>query len=71
MLEFPLWFSWLKTLRCLREDAHLIPGLAQQVKDPAFPQAVAQAAAAAAAPIQPLTQDLPQATGAAVKRKKS
>ena len=41
MLEFPLWFSWLKTLRCLREDAHLIPGLAQQVKDPAFPLAMA------------------------------
>ena len=38
--EFPLWFSGLRTQWCLCEDAVLIPGLAQGIKDPALPQAV-------------------------------
>ena len=57
-----------------------IPGLAQWVKDPAFHKLgighrcgsifVAVAWAAAAAPIQPITQELPCATCAAQKKKK-
>ena len=46
----------------------LIPSLAQWVKDPALPQAMAQASATAL--IQPLSQEFPYAAGAAVKRKK-
>ena len=33
--ELPLWLSGLGTLRSLTEDAGLIPGLAQWVKDTA------------------------------------
>ena len=40
MLEFPLWFSGLRTRQGLREDLDLIPGLAQWVKVLKFPQAV-------------------------------
>ena len=39
--EFPLWLSRLRTQRYLCEDASLIPGLIQWVKDPALPQAMA------------------------------
>ena len=39
--EFPLWFNELKTQHSLQEDASLIPGLAQWVKDLALLQAVA------------------------------
>ena len=36
LLEFLLWFSWLR----IQEDVGLIPGLTQGVKDPLLPQAV-------------------------------
>ena len=37
--DFLLWLSGLRTHHCLYEDAGLIPGLTQLVKDLAFPQA--------------------------------
>ena len=40
-MEFPLWLSGLKTQYSVCVDADLIPGLAQWVKDPVLPQAVA------------------------------
>ena len=39
--ELLSWLSGLRTWCCLREDAGLIPGLAQWVKDPTLPWAVA------------------------------
>ena len=36
-MEFPLWLSGLKTRYCLCEDADLIPGLTQWVKDLSLP----------------------------------
>ena len=39
--EFSLWFKGLRTRHCLCEDAGLIHGLSQWVKDPKLPQAVA------------------------------
>ena len=37
-LRVPLWLSRLRTQCCLCEDADLIPGLTQWVKDQALPQ---------------------------------
>ena len=55
----------------------MIPDLTQWIKDPVLPQAVAQiwcchdwCMPAAAAPLQPLAQELSYAAGTAVKRKK-
>ena len=42
--ELPLWLRRLRTWHSLPEDASLIPGLAQWVKDLASPQAAAQVA---------------------------
>ena len=39
--EFPLWLSGLRTWPSVHEDVDSIPGLAQWVKDPVFPQAAA------------------------------
>ena len=39
--EFPLWPSGLRTQHSVCEDAGLIPGLAQCIKDLALPQIVA------------------------------
>ena len=41
ILEFPLWFSELRTQHSVREDTGLIPGLTQWVKDLALRQAAA------------------------------
>ena len=37
-MEFPLWLGRLRTQCSLREDAGLIPGLTQGIKDPALLQ---------------------------------
>ena len=41
-MEFPLWFSRLRTQYCLCEDAGSIPGLTQWVRDLVLLQAVVQ-----------------------------
>ena len=58
----------LRTRHCLCEDVGSIPGLTHWVKDWALSRA--RAWVAAAAPIGPLAQGLPYATGVAVKGKK-
>ena len=40
--EVPLWLSRLRTWHSFRNDASLIPGITQWVKDPALPQAAPQ-----------------------------
>ena len=76
--------QWVKNPTRMHDDMGSIPGLAQQVKDLALPQAVAQVAdeaclwrclwlwcrPAAAGLIQPLALKLPYAAGMAIKRKK-
>ena len=37
----PIVAQWIKTSTSLHEEADLIPGLVQWVKDPALPQAAA------------------------------
>ena len=79
-----MWVSRLKAQHSFYEDAGLIPGLPQQVKDlgiaascgvghrcgldPVLRLVVAQPAAAAL--IRPLAWELPYAAGVAIKRKK-
>ena len=52
----------------IREDVGVTPGLAQWAEDVAWQWLWHRLAAAA--PIQPLAQDLPYATGAALNRRK-
>ena len=67
-----MWLCGLRSRHSCREDAGLIPGLAQRAKNPASPQAVlgsemwlgsgvavAAAQASAAAPISPQAWELP------------
>ena len=81
-MEFPLWFSKLWTQGCLCEDVLSLPS--QWVKDTVLPQAAMEVTdvpqiwccpwlwlrPAAAALVQPLAQELPYATGRAIKKKK-
>ena len=58
--------QWVKNPASTLEDMGLIPGFTQWVKDLVFPWLWCRPAAAAL--IQPLAQELPYATDAAVKR---
>ena len=60
--------QWLKTPARNREFAGLIPGLAQWVKDPAWPWLWCRRAAAA--PIKPLAWEPPRAAGVALEKTK-
>ena len=84
LLEFPLWYSRLRTWCSLCEDVGLIPSLTQWVKDPVLPQSMAWVTdvaqiqchctvwyrPAAAALIRPLAWELLYTVGVALKRKK-
>ena len=81
-LEFPLLLSGLKTQRSVHEDADLIPGLTQWIKNLVLLQTVAQVTSevriwhcycrpAAEAPIWPLAWEIPYAESEAIKRKKN
>ena len=67
--------QWVKNPTSTHEDVGSIPSLTRCVKDPVLPQAVDLVLLwlwhrlAAAAPIQPLAQELPYVAGAALKSK--
>ena len=65
--EFLLWLSVFRTRYGVHEDAGLIPGLAQGVKDLVLLWLWCRLAATA--PIPPLSQELLYAAPAAIKRK--
>ena len=63
-MEFPLWLRRLRTQHDNSKDAGSIPGFSQWVKLLRLWHGLA-----AAAPIQPLAQQLPYTRGPALKRK--
>ena len=74
--QFPLWLSWLR-IWCLCENADLILGLAQWVKDLALPQAKARIQCCCVCGVGYQLQlqydpqpSIPYTTGAAIKKKK-
>ena len=73
-----MWLSGLRTLHSLHEDVDSTPGLAQWVKDSVLPQTRSQmqlrsgvAVSCGLSHLFPLAWELPYATDAALKRKKS
>ena len=58
--------QWVKNPTSFQEDVGSIPGLTQWIKGPALPQAAVQVTDAALI----LAQELPYATGVAIKKKR-
>ena len=65
--QFPLWLSGFRTQNSVREDVGSIPALTQLRT---WRCCKLQHKLAAVAPIRPLSQELPYATGVALKKKK-
>ena len=69
--EFTLWLSRLRSQHSVHEDAGSVPGLAHWVKDPASCGSDPEFLRLWSRPIPPLAQELPYASGAAIKNKQT